>query len=201
MTCTSGTIYNNGACRTCIAFGSSQCYLCPDFVYVARGSGPAQCVSCSSLYGADCIRCTTSVCTDCAYSSNTVLALDGSGCQAGNCTVNNCVICYAGGTSCYRCQQGYQVATNGSCLSTTCSIANCQLCNGALCSNCFPGYSRSNDQLVCNPVCSDVFCSNCIGPEVCGTCVSPYIPDSAGKCILDCTKIAVANCAECTSNT
>ena len=70
----------------------------------------------------------------------------------------------------------------------TCSINNCISCMNSVCSNCFPGYSLSADMHSCNPICNDFYCTNCLTPGVCGTCLNPYTPDVNGKC-------SISNCS------
>ena len=130
-----------------------------------------------------------------------VVKADGSGCMTTNCTLAYCDECYSSGGSCYRCQTGYEVSSNGSCVVAACSIGNCNLCNGALCSSCLSGYELSGNEMSCNPVCSDIYCTSCVGVEVCGTCEVPYSPDSSGKCVINCSLIGIANCQECSSDT
>ena len=138
---------------TCSGLTMATCHTCPNWIWHAMSSVSSSCVSCSSLYGANCIRCTSSACTACALSSNMVLASNGLSCVNSMCTVANCVECYSGGGSCYRCQSGYVTASNYTCIPATCSVSNCITCSGALCLNCFPDYSLNNAQDQCNPLC------------------------------------------------
>lgn len=52
------------------------------------------CTACWTTYGANCIACTATLCTQCAFSSNTVLASNGLSCVTSTCTDTNCVACY-----------------------------------------------------------------------------------------------------------
>ena len=60
--CTPGQVHSNGTCINCPVLTSSNCSLCPDYVWLVVGSGPAQCISCSSQFGAECVRCSSSLC-------------------------------------------------------------------------------------------------------------------------------------------
>jgi hypothetical protein len=85
-------------------------------------------------------------------------------------------------------------------MTATCTITQCAVCEQGLCGRCHSGYSPSTDKSTCQPICSDIFCTDCQGPGICGICASPYSPNSKGKCILDCSLITVSNCLTCTSN-
>lgn len=197
---TPGYVYHTGSCVNCLTLGSTNCsVICPDFLYLsAGGSAPSTCTSCQTLYGTSCIRCTSSACLICAYSSNLALGSDGSGCINSNCSVTNCLICYTDGTRCYKCKSGFIVNANFTCSSTSCSVANCITCSGTSCANCFPGYQITTDFTACHPICSDPNCNDCIAPNICGTCATYYTPVN-GICTIDCTTISIANCKTCSS--
>lgn len=193
---TTGFVYYNGVCVNCAGLASSNCsVVCPDFLYYSSGSSPAVCKSCQQLYGDYCIRCTSSSCLICAYSSNLALAADKSGCVNNNCAASNCMICYTDGSRCYKCKSGY-IAVNFVCVPTSCSILNCITCVGTLCGNCFPGYYLSNGNTGCQPICTDTNCLDCIAPGICGTCTTAYTPVN-GICTINCALISVANCKSC----
>lgn len=197
-----GAVYSNNACVTCNFLNQSVCTsTCPDHIYTVSGSSAAACLPCYNIYGADCIRCTTSICLECSFTSGLVLASDSKSCVIPNCNVSNCIQCYASGAKCYRCGSGFEVLSNFTCGMATCNIAYCKQCSGSTCAICFPGYSVSSDGLDCMPICQDVHCTNCIGPNICGTCATSYSPDANGICQIDCTSISVANCVACTTTT
>lgn len=201
-TCTTtGYVPYNNACVHCPSLASNNCsQICPDYLYqAAAGSGPSSCTSCQSLFGESCIRCTSSNCLICAYSSNLALATDKQSCLNNNCTVPNCLVCYSGASRCYKCKSGYIVNANFQCEVSPCSITNCITCSTSKCANCFPGYALSADQNSCEAQCSDINCVNCIAPQICGTCTTAYYPNSNGLCVIDCSQIGVANCMECAS--
>jgi hypothetical protein len=89
------------------------------------------------------------------------------------------------------------VTASYACAVSICNVANCITCSGSVCGNCFPGYSLSTNGLDCAPICTDIYCTTCIGSGVCGTCQTPYKPDVNGICQIDCTKISVSNCLTC----
>ncbi len=153
------------------------------------------------------MACTSSVCTECAFSSNTVLASNGQSCLASTCTDINCVYCYTqdGTQKCQTCKTGYTVNSQYGCAQTTCSIAYCSSCTSgaatcALCINQGTEYQLSADYKSCNPICSDVNCVSCLRPAYCGTCATGY-KIVEGVCKIDCTKNLVAQCKDCDSLT
>ena len=194
--CTTSEVNSGGACVACSGLNSTSCQsTCMDWVW-----SNASCQSCGTFYGIDCVRCNTSVCLDCAVSSNTVLAHNGLSCVANSCSVANCVECYQNSTKCFKCSSGYVTDSNTTCTQATCLITNCNACDGSLCLTCFSGYALSADRMSCNPVCSDLTCLSCTSPGVCGSCESPFAPDASGKCVINCGSIQVANCASCSSD-
>lgn len=163
--CTVNTqVYNGNTCITCSSLPASSCSLtCPDY-YFNYNTGT--CTPCRTTYGANCIVCSLNACTQCSYSSNTVLASDSLSCVSPVCG-SNCLQCYtSGGKSiCLSCMFGYSVNSDYGCSVATCSIPQCNVCATATtCSLCAPGYSPSDDQVTCSPICSDNFCVNCIRP-------------------------------------
>ena len=200
-TCVSGQVFVTG-CVTCSSLNQSSCSsTCPDHLWTTFG-GSTTCHACYSVYGAECIKCTSTICTACSFTSGTVLSSNSKSCVTSNCVgVANCIECYSGGTFCYRCSSGYIVTASYTCAVSTCNINNCITCSGSTCGNCFPGYSLASTGLSCSPICSDIYCSNCIGPGVCGTCISPYQPNVNGICQINCALISVSNCATCQTTT
>ena len=201
ITCTSGQVLFNGVCVTCNTLASSNCsVICPDYRFqVATTSVPQQCTSCGVTFGSGCIRCTSSVCLICAFSSNLTLASNGLSCVNSACTDSNCLVCYSAGSACYKCKTGFEVnPSNFQCRTAACSISNCITCaTASTCANCYPGYALNTLSTVCEPVCNDLNCVNCIAPGICGACLSAYSPDSTGFCVIDCAQIAVSGCQNC----
>jgi hypothetical protein len=80
------------SCVACSGLTTSNCSsLCVDYYF---NSSSSTCTSCAVTYGADCISCTVSVCTSCAFSSHTVLAANALSCISALCTTANCLACY-----------------------------------------------------------------------------------------------------------
>lgn len=191
-----------GGCVRCIYMSEMNCTTsCPGYIWGSQnGSVAATCISCETLFGPNCVRCTTSICLSCAFSSGSTLTPTSTGCVTETCSVTNCVDCYDSGRKCSVCQVGYMVnPTTFICETASCVIVQCAVCEVGKCARCNLGYTPSPDGSSCQPVCSDIFCSICVGPNICGTCISPYSPDNAGKCQLDCALISVSNCAQCST--
>lgn len=145
------------------------------------------------------MACTNSKCTECAYSSGTVLANNGKSCVSPSCSISNCQNCYSynGQQRCQKCKSGYTVDSSYNCVSSTCSISYCTTCkDSSSCAACVTNYKLSNDQTGCVPVCNDTNCVICLKPGYCGTCVSGYNANN-GVCTIDCSKSFVANCKTC----
>jgi hypothetical protein len=83
---------SGSSCVACSGLTISNCSsLCVDYYF---NSSSSTCTSCAVTYGADCISCTVSVCTSCAFSSHTVLAANALSCISALCTTANCLACY-----------------------------------------------------------------------------------------------------------
>jgi hypothetical protein len=192
------SVLSGGNCTACSPLSSALCSsTCPDF-YFANSSNI--CTACWSTYGSYCISCTNSVCTECAYSSGTVVSEDGLKCIASSCSDPECVQCYNnnGTNYCQICKTGYNVNSNYSCTVSSCTIPFCTTCqNQTSCSGCAVYYYLSADQSSCLPVCSDINCKECLKPSFCGLCVDGYNAVN-GVCQIDCALTIVANCELCT---
>jgi len=90
--CGVGAIWQNNQCLTCLFQSQSTCTsTCPDHIWTPIGSAPSSCYACYQVYGAECIKCTTSICTACSYTSGTTLSSDSKSCILSTCSVSNCV--------------------------------------------------------------------------------------------------------------
>ena len=93
-TCTNDLqVWSSGSCVSCSGLNSSSCNTtCVDWYFNTNNS---TCESCVSKYGANCIQCSMTVCTACAFSSNTILAADSLSCgnTSTNCNSANCASC------------------------------------------------------------------------------------------------------------
>ena len=139
------SVPSGSTCTSCANLTSSECSsICIDWYFNTTSN---TCESCSSMYGADCIECTTSACTQCSFSSGKRLSNDNLSCVA--CAVGNCSSCYnaSGVERCYRCDLGYGVDSSFGCSTwpSYCMIPFCRLCfaQGSYCSACYPGYVLS----------------------------------------------------------
>lgn len=74
-------------------------------------------------------------------------------------------------------------------------------CAGTVCQNCFPNYQLSSGGTICDPICTDIFCTNCVAPGICSACSNTNYDVVSGVCTLNCSKISIANCKSCTSQT
>lgn len=190
-----GSILNNGVCTFCSGLSALKCSaVCPDYRFIG-----GSCQSCQSLFGVACLRCSDTACLMCGYSNDLVLSSTGKACVANTCANPNCLRCYLGGVRCSQCVAGFEVTNDFLCEASTCGIKRCIKCFNTTCGNCYPGYSLSSNSLVCNAICADPYCVDCIAPGICGECATAFTPNSLGICTIDCTLIGVSNCQECSN--
>lgn len=118
-----------GNCLNCSTLQQNDCYsFCPGYSWIVQGSGAGGCLSCSALFGANCVRCSSSSCLACTSSSGSSLDPSTLTCIVETCTVSNCMDCYSGGLKCARCQDGYQLDSIFTCAMSTCTVPQCSVC-------------------------------------------------------------------------
>jgi hypothetical protein len=119
--------------------------------------------------------------------------------QLPNYNMNNLPLCMV-------CEQGYFVNSYGLCsiynpniTSTGCSVYNCLYCaqNSSTCSFCFTpwgispnGLCQTNATGLCNNISN---CQSCMNSTFCVTCVSSFLPNQLGSCVL----CNIAGCSSC----
>lgn len=152
----------------CRSLSDSNCTaFCPDYYYA-----PATklCTPCWVTFGAYCVGCTTTACTECAYSSRLVVSSNGTRCVVATCADQNCVSCTTiqGQSRCQTCKTGYVVNSLFGCTSVSCTIPYCSICQDRLaCKRCVDQYVLSADQLHCTPNCPQTECISCCEPGIC----------------------------------
>jgi len=196
IACKTNFVYSSGTCPAgscpqahCIQCGNQGCYKCsPGYTLFSKVCIPecprgsimneeGKCISCSHLYGSNCVDCNRTQCTECSsdffLNSKSVCSScsEEYGVTCAKCYASNCLECRAGswmtkfddGTyacvqeycktysqkekGCLACHEGY-FYENNLCKKGACSDKDCALCGSRGCFNCYSGYIPVNQTCI-----------------------------------------------------
>ena len=196
-----------GNCTSCDTLNVTACNTtCNDWYYNTTAN---TCMSCSVRYGADCIQCSETACTMCAFSSNTLLS-NTSQCVSVSsaCSIANCISCsiLAGNERCSACGAGFMLNPSNTCsmLVANCLLANAAECDASICAS----YAWINNTCAISsactpnsevPVVNSTTCITCnsLNASACNTTCTDWYYNSTANVCTNCANKYGTNCISC----